>query len=63
MRVFNKVRLVLRIHYLKLLLRIRSKMGHPIYYIGGSEALPPPALDETYLLAGLEQDYRQKCVD
>jgi RNA polymerase sporulation-specific sigma factor len=65
MRVFNKVRLVLRIHYLKLLLRIRSKMGHPIYYIGGSEALPPPLTldEETYLLARLgEQDYGVKSV-
>jgi len=65
MGVFNKVRLILRIHYWELLLRIRRSIGRPIFYIGGSEALPPPLSvdEETYLLARLgEQDYGVKSV-
>lgn len=65
MKVFNKVRLILRIHYWELMFRLRKKTGCPIYYIGGSEALPPPLSvdEESYLLARLgEQDCGVKSV-
>ncbi|NMA33723.1 MAG: RNA polymerase sporulation sigma factor SigE [Clostridiaceae bacterium] len=65
MKAFNKVRLILRINYWKLMLIFRRKTGRPIYYIGGSEALPPPLSvdEETYLLARLgEEDYGVKSV-
>ena len=65
MKAFNKVRLILRINYWKLMLIFRRKTGSPIYYIGGSEALPPPLSvdEETYLLARLgEEDYGVKSV-
>jgi RNA polymerase sporulation-specific sigma factor len=47
------------------MLIFRRKTGRPIYYIGGSEALPPPLSvdEETYLLARLgEEDYGVKSV-
>lgn len=65
MKAFNKVRLILRINYWKLMLIFRRKTGRPIYYIGGSEALPPPLSvdEETYLLARLgEEDYGVKSI-
>lgn len=46
-------------------MRMRIILGRPVYYIGGSEALPPPlsADEETYLLARLgEQDYGVKSI-
>ncbi|MGI6669493.1 MAG: RNA polymerase sporulation sigma factor SigE [Acetivibrionales bacterium] len=55
----------MRINFLNLLKKFNAKMCYPIYYIGGSEALPPPlSLDEeAYLLARLEeQDYGVKSI-
>jgi RNA polymerase sporulation-specific sigma factor len=65
MGVFGRMRLILRIKYLGLLRRIWGKQKFSIYYIGGSEALPPPLTldEEAYLLAKLEdKDYGVKSV-
>jgi len=69
MGAFAKLRLFVRIKHLnllyKLLKRLRISVGHPIHYIGGSEALPPPLSvdEETYLLNRLEeQDYGVKSI-
>ncbi|MFY9569236.1 MAG: RNA polymerase sporulation sigma factor SigE [Acetivibrionales bacterium] len=61
----KKVKMILKVHCLELLMRMRIILGRPVYYIGGSEALPPPlsADEETYLLARLgEQDYGVKSI-
>jgi RNA polymerase sporulation-specific sigma factor len=65
MKIAAKLRLIMRIRILNLLKKLKASRGYPIYYIGGSEALPPPlSLDEeAYLLARLEeQDYGVKSI-
>jgi len=65
MEALKKVKMILKVHCLELLMRMRIILGRPVYYIGGSEALPPPlsADEETYLLARLgEQDYGVKSI-
>lgn len=65
MGIFSRMRLILRVKYLGLLLKIWRKQRSPIHYIGGSEALPPPLTidEEAYLLAKLEDnDYGVKSV-
>jgi len=69
MKIFAKMRLFFRIRYLnlfyKLMFRFRKNVVHPVHYIGGSEALPPPLSvdEETYLLNRLEeQDYGVKSI-
>jgi RNA polymerase sporulation-specific sigma factor len=58
MGIIKRIRLMLRVRYLSLLGKIWRKQRHPIHYIGGSEALPPPlSLDEeAYLLSKLENN-------
>ncbi len=65
MEALKRVKMILKVHCLELLMRMRIILGRPVYYIGGSEALPPPlsADEETYLLARLgEQDYGVKSI-
>jgi RNA polymerase sporulation-specific sigma factor len=52
--VLLKWKLVLKIYYLRMLYQIGLK-GEELYYIGGSEALPPPLTrdEEVYLLEQL----------
>jgi len=49
-----RIRLFLRLFILRILLSLRAG-SDPIYYVGGSEALPPPLTrdEEEYLLARL----------
>jgi len=55
---WKKLMLLLRILYIKLLIKLGVHPGYPVYYIGGSEALPPPlsAEEENYLLSKLGPD-------
>ncbi|MGE5614486.1 MAG: RNA polymerase sporulation sigma factor SigE [Bacillota bacterium] len=65
MKIVARFRLFIRISLLNLLKKLKIKTGYPVYYIGGSEALPPPlSLDEeAYLLARLEEhDYGVKSI-
>lgn len=65
MGILMKVKLFLRIRYLNIIRRFNTGKSHPLHYIGGSEALPPPLStdEETYLLARLEeQDYGVKSI-
>lgn len=65
MNIAAKLSLIMKIRILNLLKKLEAVSGYPIYYIGGSEALPPPlSLDEeAYLLARLEeQDYGVKSI-
>ncbi len=45
------------VRYINLLSKLKLYNNYPIYYIGGSEALPPPLTndEETYLLSKLEK--------
>lgn len=54
---FKKLKLSFRIKLLNLLKRLKVPVESSVYYIGGSEALPPPLSndEETYLLNKLEQ--------
>lgn len=61
----KKIRLMLQMHYIKLLRILRIDKGLPVYYIGGSEALPPPLSsdEESYLLNRLEKsDFAVKTI-
>lgn len=53
--LINRVKLFLKILYIKILNRVGLFPGFPVHYIGGSEALPPPlsAEEETYLISKL----------
>lgn len=65
MSIFKRVKLFLRLYYLKLFNKLRSGRVYPIHYIGGSEALPPPLTsdEESYLLSKLEEkDYGVKSI-
>lgn len=52
---FARIRMFLWLAYIKILRRLRFSPGFPVYYIGGSEALPPPlnAEEEAYLISKL----------
>ncbi|MDP4092167.1 MAG: RNA polymerase sporulation sigma factor SigE [Bacillota bacterium] len=56
MFIIKKLKLQLWIKYLNLLKKLKIQKEQPIYYIGGSEALPPPlsSEEENYLLGKLE---------
>jgi RNA polymerase sporulation-specific sigma factor len=65
MKIAARFRLIVKVSILNLLKKLKASRGYPIYYIGGSEALPPPlSLDEeAYLLARLEEeDYGVKSI-
>jgi len=52
-----RIKLYLRIIYIKILSKLGLFPGFPVYYIGGSEALPPPlnAEEEAYLISKLNE--------
>ncbi|MGE5473419.1 MAG: RNA polymerase sporulation sigma factor SigE [Ignavibacteriales bacterium] len=52
---FARIKVFLWVTYIKILRKIGFSPGFPVYYIGGSEALPPPlnAEEEAYLIAKL----------
>ncbi len=57
MHIFKRLRLFLRIKWVQLFWKIGASIkGETVYYIGGSEALPPPLSneEENYLLSRLE---------
>jgi len=60
----KKVKLILRIHYIKLLKLIKLYDEESIFYIGGSEVLPPPLTseEENYLVGRLKNDDSIKTV-
>lgn len=65
MFIIKKLKLLLWIKYLNFLKKLRIQKKTPVYYIGGSEALPPPLSneEENYLLNKLEEsDYGVKSI-
>ncbi|MCX7710920.1 MAG: RNA polymerase sporulation sigma factor SigE [Clostridia bacterium] len=56
MYLLRKLCLIFRIKYIHILSKLNLYKGHPVHYIGGSEALPPPLSndEENYLLNKLE---------
>lgn len=61
---FNKKMLMLKIYYIKILKKLKLFKEDEVYYIGGSEVLPPPLNkeEEAYLLSKLKQDDSVKTV-
>lgn len=61
---FNKLTLKLRILHIKLLKVFKLFKEEEIYYIGGSEVLPPPLdkEEESYLLSKLKKDENVKTI-
>lgn len=57
MLIWRRLKLKLRIMYVNFLRRFNNHLDFPVYYIGGSEALPPPLSndEESYLLNRLEK--------
>lgn len=53
--MFKKIKLIFRIYYIRVLTHLGLFPGFPVYYIGGSEALPPPLTleEESYLVSKL----------
>ena len=65
MNILKKLKLFAMIKYINFLKRFKLYKKPPIYYIGGSEALPPPLSndEESYLLNKLEKrDYGVKSI-
>ncbi|MDI6706335.1 MAG: RNA polymerase sporulation sigma factor SigE, partial [Bacillota bacterium] len=56
----RKIKLIMQICFVKVLQYIRLSPGSRVFYIGGSEALPPPltADEENYLVARLKEGER-----
>ncbi|GAB6088347.1 RNA polymerase sporulation sigma factor SigE [Alkaliphilus crotonatoxidans] len=57
-RFISRARIVMQFYLIKLLKRLSLFNEESIYYIGGSEALPPPLSndEENYLIAKLRED-------
>lgn len=57
MRGFRKIRLAIIVKYINFLRRFKLIRDYSIFYIGGSEALPPPLSndEESFLLNKLEK--------
>lgn len=53
----KRLKLSLMVGYINLLNKLKLYNNYPVYYIGGSEALPPPLTndEENYLLSKLEK--------
>lgn len=53
-----KIKLIIKIYYIKLLKRFKLLNEKSIFYIGGSEVLPPPLTpeEEKYLVSKLKED-------
>jgi len=57
MKIMNKLKLAFQIRYIEFLRKFKIKTDSSLFYIGGSEALPPPLTndEENYLLSKLEK--------
>lgn len=62
--VMNKFKILFRLNYIKLLKVLKLYDEKEIFYIGGSEVLPPPLTpeEENYLVSKLEEDENIKTV-
>ncbi len=58
MNIFKKLLMIAQEKYRKAIRRLRQLMADDIFYIGGSEALPPPlsSEEEMRLLANMDSD-------
>ena len=58
MKLVDKFKLLLRIYYIKILRKLNLFDEETIFYIGGSEVLPPPLTpeEESFLVSNLKQD-------
>ncbi|RKD34308.1 RNA polymerase sporulation sigma factor SigE [Thermohalobacter berrensis] len=54
----DKLKLFLKVNYIKILKKFKLYKEEEIFYIGGSEVLPPPLTpeEESYLVSRLEED-------
>ena len=54
----NKIKLILKINYIRLKRKLKISGEEGIYYIGGNEVLPPPLSkeEENYLISKLSED-------
>lgn len=57
-KIINKIKLIYRYYVIKILKKLRLYNEESLYYIGGSEALPPPLSndEEVFLIAKLKDD-------
>lgn len=57
MLVYKRIKMYFWVKYIAIVERLKLYRRYPIYYIGGSEALPPPLSndEEAYLLNKLEK--------
>jgi len=64
MKLINKLKLLYRIYYFKVLRRLNLLEEKSIFYIGGSEVLPPPltAEEENHLISNLKKDENIRAV-
>jgi len=62
--IIDKFKLLLRIHCIKILRKLKLFNEEEVFYIGGSEILPPPLTpeEENYLVSKLEEDESIKTV-
>lgn len=58
MKIASKIGLILRIYHIKILRKLNLFDNESIFYIGGSEVLPPPLTpeEENYLVSNLKKD-------
>lgn len=58
MKIIYKLKLIIRIYYIKVLRKIGLYDESKVFYIGGSEVLPPPLTqdEENYLVSKLNED-------
>ena len=64
MKLFFKLKLFLRIYYIRILKKLNILNEESIFYIGGSEVLPPPLTpeEENFLVSKLKEDETIKTV-
>jgi len=57
-KTINKIKLIYRYYLIKILKKYKLYTEESLYYIGGSEALPPPLSndEESFLIAKLKDD-------
>jgi len=63
-KFINKLKLIIKIQYIRILKKLKLYDEGEIFYIGGSEVLPPPLTpdEENYLVSKLEEDETIKTV-
>ncbi|WP_352418487.1 RNA polymerase sporulation sigma factor SigE [Proteiniborus sp.] len=63
-KIINKFKMLIRIYYIKILKKLKLYDESEIFYIGGSEVLPPPLTpdEENYLVSKLNEDETIKTV-